>query len=91
VLRTTRDHLPTYELLGQCFIETGRYEAAVKSLNRALKVTVEGEDDLLGIYYYLGRAYEASGEKPPAVEFYDRVFSLDITFMDVAERLKGLR
>jgi hypothetical protein len=42
----------------------------------------------VGIYYYLGMAHEAVGNKDQAVEFYDRVFSLDINFADVTERLR---
>jgi tetratricopeptide (TPR) repeat protein len=90
-LRASADHLATYELLGQAFIEMGRYEAAVRSLRRALEVPHQIEDDLVGIYYYLARAYEGTGNKESALEFYDRVFSLDINFADVTERLKALR
>jgi tetratricopeptide (TPR) repeat protein len=90
-LRASADHLPTYELMGQTFIEMGKPEAAVKSLRRALQSNSGVEDDLVGIYYYLARAYEALDDKPSAVEFYDRVFSLDINFADVTERLRELR
>ena len=90
-LRSSQDHLPTYELLGQTFMEMGRYDAAVRSLERALEVPFEVEDDLVGIYYYLARAYEAVGNTKSALEFYDRVFSLDINFADVTERLRALR
>ena len=90
-LRASSDHLPTYELMGQTFIEMGKPEAAVKSLRRALQTNSGVEDDLVGIYYYLARAYEALDDKPSAVEFYDRVFSLDINFADVTERLRELR
>ena len=91
VLRTSADHLPTYELMGQTFIEMGQNEAAVKSLRRALEVETGVEDELVGIYYYLARAYEALEDRNSAVEYYDRVFSLDINFADVTERLRELR
>jgi tetratricopeptide (TPR) repeat protein len=72
-------------------MEKGELEAAVRSLTRALESPYEVEDELLGIYYYLGRAHEEMGHKDSAIEFYDRVFSLDINFADVTERLRGLR
>ena len=90
-LRSSADHLPTFELLGQCFMDKGEPEAALRTLNRALEAPREVEDDLLGIYYWLGRAHEQVGNKVEAVEFYDRVFSLDINFADVTERLRALR
>jgi tetratricopeptide (TPR) repeat protein len=90
-LRASASHLPTYELMGQTFIEMGEPEAAVKTLQRALQVKGGVEDEFVGIYYYLARAYEALDKKDSAVEFYDRVFSLDINFADVTERLRELR
>jgi tetratricopeptide (TPR) repeat protein len=90
-LRASTDHLATYEALGQAFLDKGAYAPAVRVLTRALNAPWEVEDELLGIYYYLGRAYEAQGNTPQAVEFYDRVFSLDINFADVTERLRVLR
>jgi tetratricopeptide (TPR) repeat protein len=90
-LRASVDHLPTYEMLGQTFLEKGENEAAVRSLTRALDAEFEVEDELMGIYYYLGKAHEALGNNDSAIEFFDRVFSLDINFADVTERLRALR
>jgi tetratricopeptide (TPR) repeat protein len=90
-LRASADHLPTYEVMGQTFMEMGEPEAAVKTLQRALQVKPGVEDEFVGIYYYLGRAFEALNKKESAVEYYDRVFSLDINFADVTERLRELR
>ena len=90
-LRASADHLPTYEIMGQTFMEMGEPEAAVKTLQRALQVKPGVEDEFVGIYYYLARAHEALGQKESALEFYDRVFSLDINFADVTERLRELR
>lgn len=90
-LRASADHLATYEALGQAFLDKGTPAAAVRVLTRALDAPWEVEDELLGIYYFLGRAYEEQGNTTQAVEFYDRVFSLDINFADVTERLRALR
>ena len=64
-LRASADHLPTYELMGQTFMEMGQPEAAVKSLERAIEVATTVEDELVGIYYYLGRA--SRGTREPGV------------------------
>ena len=42
-------------------------------------------------YYYLGLAHETIGDNDMALEFYDRVFAIDINFADVTERLRALR
>jgi tetratricopeptide (TPR) repeat protein len=91
VLRGAADHLATYEMLGQTFLQKEEPEAALRSLNRGLEVRCDVEEERVGIYYFLGLAHETTGNKDTAVEFYDRVFSLDINFADVTERLRGLR
>lgn len=90
-LRASPDHLPTFELLGQTFMDKGEFDAAIRVMNRALESPWEVEDELLGIYYYLGRSHEALSQVEKATNFYDQVFSLDINFADVTERLRKLR
>ncbi len=90
-LRASPDHLPAYEMLGQTFMQKEEPEAALRSLTRALETPYEVEDELVAIYYYLGLAYETVGNKDSALEYYDRVFALDINFADVTQRLKSLR
>lgn len=90
-LRAAPNHLPTHELLGVTFMEMGQPEATVNSLERALQVKYEIEDELLGIYYYPARAHQDPGRSERAVELYEKVFSSDINFADVTERLRELR
>ncbi len=51
----------------------------------------EVEEELVGIYYFVALAHEKIGNKETAVEFFERVFSIDINFADVTDRLRGLR
>jgi tetratricopeptide (TPR) repeat protein len=90
-LRASPIHLPSYEMLGQTFMDKGEPAAAIRVLNRALKVGSDVEDEFLGIYYYLGVASEELGKLEEALEYYDRVFALDINFRDVTDRLRRLR
>ena len=91
VLRSTSDHLATYEMLGQTFLQKQEPEAALQSLTRGLDAPCAIEEERVGIYYYLGLAHETLGNTETAVEFYDKVFAIDINFADVTERLRGLR
>jgi tetratricopeptide (TPR) repeat protein len=91
VVRARPNHLGAFEMLGQCFLEKGQPEVSIRSLSRALDAGYQVEDELLGIYYYLAKAYEEVGNPKSAREFYERVFSLDINFKDVTERLRELR
>lgn len=90
-LRASPDHLPTHEVMGRCWMEMAKPDMASRALTRALEIECEVEDDLIGIYYLMGRAQEDLGNSSEAVEFYDKVFSLDINFEDVTERLRALR
>ncbi len=90
-LRASPRHLPTHEVMGRCWMEKGEPELAVRALQRALDVDSGIEDELIGIYYLMGRAKETLGKIPEALEFYEKVFSLDINFRDVTERLRALR
>ena len=91
VLRGTSEHLATYEMLGQTFLQKKEPEAALQTLTRGLDAPCEVEEERVGIYYYLGLAHETIGNTEAAVEFYDKVFAIDINFVDVTERLRGLR
>ena len=90
-LRAEPDFLPAIEMLGRCFLDNGDIDAGINALKRGLAVKVPVEDDLLGVYYYLGNAHELQGNKEVAKDYYLRVFSCDINFLDVTERLRALR
>ncbi len=90
-LRASPNHLPTHEVMGRCWMEMGKPDMAVRALSRALSVDYEIEDELIGIYYLMGRAQEEQGNRTEALEFYEKVFSLDINFEDVTDRLRALR
>ncbi len=90
-LRAHPGHLASLEMLGQCFLDREEPQVAIRVLERALEGGTPVEDDLLGIYYFLGVAHERAGNRDEAREFYEKVFSLDINFKDVTERLRQLR
>ena len=91
MLSQFKENLAAFEMLGQCFLEKGEPEVAIRTLERGLELPTPVEDDLLGVYYWLGQAHEQVGGSASAREFYEKIFSLDINFKDVTERLKALR
>ncbi len=91
VLRGSSDHLATYEMLGQTFLQKQEPEAALQALTRGLDTPSEIEEERVGIYYYLGLAHETLGNTDTAMDYYDKVFAIDINFADVTDRLRGLR
>ena len=89
-LRAPEGKLKGSEAIGVCFVEKGAYVVAESILRRGLEIPASGDQERLGILYWLGRALEAQGKKPEARELYGRVFAVDIRFMDVGDRVKAL-
>ena len=89
-LRGPENRVRTYEAIGQCFIEKGQFQIAATILARALSETKADDDQLVGVLYLLGRACEALGRGEEALQYYQRVFVVDIQFHDVADRLNAL-
>ena len=86
-LRAPKNRVSTYEALGQCFMEKEQVAMAATVLSRALHEKGVSEDQLVGVLYLLGRCAEARGQYDQAIEYYQRVFVIDIRFRDVGERL----
>jgi tetratricopeptide (TPR) repeat protein len=86
-LRGTTQRVRAYEALGQCFVEKEQYQVAASVLGRAIALGEGDDHHLVGVLYLLGRAVEALGRNRDALDYYQRVFAVDIEFRDVAERI----
>jgi tetratricopeptide (TPR) repeat protein len=89
-LRGTEQRVRTYEALGQCFVEKRQYQIAMTILNRALNDAGASDDTLVGVLYLLGYASESLQKWEDAVGYYERVFTVDIQFRDVGDRLSAV-
>jgi tetratricopeptide (TPR) repeat protein len=89
-LRAPEGKLRTSEMLGVCFFEKGAYGVAESILRRGLELPASGDQERLGVLYWLGRALEEQGKKADARDLYGRVFAVDIRFLDVEQRAKAL-
>ena len=89
-LRAPDGKLRSSEALGVCFLDKGAYVVAESILRRALDLPASGDQERLGVLYWLGRALEEQGKRVEARDLYGRVFAVDIRFRDVRERAKAL-
>src|SRR6266446_8536002 len=89
-LRAPEGKLRTSEMLGICFFEKGAYGVAESILRRGLDLAASGDQERLGVLYWLGRALEQQGKKADARELYGRVFAVDIRFLDAEQRVRAL-
>jgi len=63
---------------------------AATLLGRALNEKGVSDDSLIGVLYLLGRCAEARGQQDAALEYYQRVFVVDIQFRDIGERMAAV-
>src|SRR5882762_903082 len=89
-LRAPEGKLRTSEMLGICFFEKGAFGVAESILRRGLDLPASGDQERLGVLYWLGRALEQQGKKADARDLYGRVFEVDIRFLDAEQRVKAL-
>ncbi len=89
-LRGSEGRLRTSEALGTCFFEKGQYHVAATVLRRAVETDPGGDEEKIGLLYWLGRCEEELQHPAEALGYYQRVFAVDIGFQDVSERVKAL-
>ena len=86
-LKAPSNRLPTYEAIGQCFIEKEQYGIAATVLARALGEGRYSDEEMIGVLYLCGRAAQALNHSEEALGYYQRVFVVDIEFRDVVDRI----
>jgi tetratricopeptide (TPR) repeat protein len=89
-LRAPEGKLRTTEALGVCFYEKGALGVAESILRRGLELPAVGDQERLGVLYWLARALEGQSRRAEARDYYGRVFAVDIRFMDVGERVRAM-
>lgn len=89
-LRSPEGRLRTSEALGVCFYEKQQPAIAEAILRRAVDTQPGGDDQKVGLLYWLGRAVEAQTKVEDALGTYRRVMAVDIQFGDTADRVSAL-
>jgi len=84
-------HLETCSLLASCFTGKGMPLIAAKWYQRALESPNLDEDARLALQYHLGLAFQQAGKAETALEHFLEVYSQNIDYLDVAERVRQLQ
>jgi tetratricopeptide (TPR) repeat protein len=84
-------HLETCSLLASCFTGKGMPLIAAKWYQRALESPNLDEDARLALQYHLGLAFQQAGNAKTALEHFLEVYSQNIDYLDVAERVRQLQ
>jgi tetratricopeptide (TPR) repeat protein len=83
--------LQACSLLAVCFMDKGMPAIAAKWYKRALELPDLDEESTLALQYDLGVAYEQAGDTRSALERLSEVYSQNIDYRDVAEKIRTLQ
>jgi TolA-binding protein len=83
--------IQTYTWLAQCFLDKGVPEVAARWYEKALKIPALDQESRTALHYELASALETAGNKSAALSSFLEVYSANIDYRDVAERIKALR
>jgi len=86
-----QNFLQACSLLAICFMEKKMPAIAVKWYVRALETPGLDEEALMALQYDLGLAYEQAGDSRNALERFTEVYSQNIDFRDVADKIRELQ
>ena len=79
------------EMIGQCFLEAGRFEEASHELTQALAHAALEPESAVGIRFQLGLALEAAGSSHEALAEFQRVFEAQSSYPGVGQKIRDLR
>ena len=82
-----KDRLWALYYLAMCFLNQGQTDMAVMQLETARDALPTMDDLKKNVIYQLGLCAEASGDLEKAYRYYKDVYSTDVGFEDLSERM----
>jgi tetratricopeptide (TPR) repeat protein len=89
--RYPANFLQACTLLATCFMDKQMPVIAAKWYARALETPNLDDEALMALEYDMGVAYEQAGDKKTALEKFSEVYSQNIDYRDVAEKIRQLQ
>ena len=85
--RSPKDRLSALYYLAMCFLEKGQTDMAVMQLETARDAIPTMDALKKKVVYQLGRTAESTGDLEKAYQYYKDVYSTDVGFEDLSERM----
>ena len=85
--KSPKDRLWALYYLAMCFLNQGQTDMAVMQLETARDALPTMDDLKKNVIYQLGLCAEASGDLEKAYRYYKDVYSTDVGFEDLSERM----
>jgi len=94
-LASPQDGTPRYlqccNLLGHCFMSKGMGQVAAMWFRKGLDAPGHTEDEYQALRYELGTAYEQMGDTARAIETFNEVYGINVSYRGVSDKLRELR
>ena len=78
-------------LLGNCFLEKGLPELAVRWYRKGLESPSIQQEATMGLLYEMGDAYLTLGDSEAAYKTFTEVYGLDSNYRDISSKLEELQ
>lgn len=87
----TRRFFLCANLLGHCFMEKQMPNLALMWYKRSLETPDLAPEEKQALYYEIADAYESGGDFEKSVEYFERLYAVDVDYRNVSQRLDALR
>ena len=88
--RSPRERADALYYLSRCFRAKGQSDMALMQLETALELLPIMDESRKKVLFELGDIYEASGEVEKAFNAYREVYSADIAYQDIGEKMERI-
>ncbi|MHC4789187.1 MAG: tetratricopeptide repeat protein, partial [Planctomycetota bacterium] len=78
------------KMLGKCFMQKGQHDLALEQFGRAVERHPDMDEEGKELRYSQAQAYEEMGNSQEALDTYKKIYSLDINFRDVAQKVEAM-
>jgi tetratricopeptide (TPR) repeat protein len=78
-------------MLSTCFLKKGMPRSALRWCQTGLEVADNSSHEAMALRYDMGIAHAMSGSNENALECFDRIFGMDPSYRDVAQRIDELK
>lgn len=87
----TRRFFHCCNLLGLCFMEKQMPNIALMWYKRALETPNLKDEEKQALWYEIGNAYKVGGEQIKAIEYFERIYAVNVDYRDVSVHLRSLQ
>ncbi len=88
--RNPQKRIQSLYYMARCFKAKEQYDIAAEQLEKAASELHVMDDQKKDIIYELGEIYEATGDIQKATEYYKEIYSVDISYREVASKIENI-